>query len=137
MRSPAGGEAGVGALVREGGLRAVAAAGGGGSTARAGAGAGGGGAGPPPQPAPPAGGASWWGGGRRGGGRRAQPGAGGVERAQRLVERGEVAGLGVVGEDGADVVLTAEHVLHEAVQRLLGADLDEHPGTGAVEGAQP
>ena len=65
----------------------------------------------------------------------ANPEPGGVQPAQRLVERGDIAGFRVVGEQGEHIV--AEDVLDEAVQRLLGADLDEDAGTRRVQRAQP
>jgi hypothetical protein len=63
--------------------------------------------------------------------------AGGPQAAQRLVERGDVAELRVVGEQRQHVVVRrAEHLLDEAVQGLLGPDLDEHAGAGLVQGVQ-
>ena len=59
----------------------------------------------------------------------AEPGR--VQPAQRLVERRDIADLGVVGEQREYVV--AEHVLDEAVQRLLRADLDKYPGACRVQ----
>ena len=58
----------------------------------------------------------------------------GVQAAQRLVERDEVALLRVVGEQrGHVVVLRAQDVLDEAVQGLLRAHLDEHACAGVVQ----
>ena len=66
---------------------------------------------------------------------QAQPGR--VQAAQRLVERHDVAGLRMVGEQREDVVvLGAEHLLDEAVQGFLGPDLDEHAGARVVQRAQ-
>ncbi len=59
--------------------------------------------------------------------------AGRPQPAQRLVDRGDVAELRVVGEQREHVVVVAEDVLDEAVQRTLGPDLDEHPGAGVVQ----
>ena len=73
-------------------------------------------------------------GGRRRTGPSAEPG--GIQAAQRLVERGDVAVLGMVGERGSPRVV-AEHVLGEALQRLLRADLDEHPRAAVVQRPQP
>jgi hypothetical protein len=42
---------------------------------------------------------------------------GGIEPAQRVVERGDMAGFRVVGEEGEHVVVT-EDVLDKTVQRL-------------------
>ena len=64
------------------------------------------------------------------GGKRGEPEPGRVQPAQRLVERGDIARFRVVGEQGQHIV--AEDVLDEAVQRLLGADLDEDAGTRRV-----
>ena len=60
--------------------------------------------------------------------------AGRVQPAQRLVEGDDVGLLGVVGEQHGDVV--AEHIGSEAVEGSLGAGLDEHASTEAVEGVQ-
>ena len=71
----------------------------------------------------------------RGLGRRSE--AGRVQSAQRLVERHDVAGLRVVGEQGDSVVVRAhDDVLGEPVQGLLRAELDEHPCAGVVEGVE-
>ena len=65
----------------------------------------------------------------------AEPGR--VQPAQRLVERRDVAQLGVVGEQHGDVVVhRAEHVLGEAVQGLLRPDLDEEARARRVQGAK-
>ena len=53
------------------------------------------------------------------------------------VERGVVGELREVGEEGEHVVVVAaEDVLDEAVQGLLGADLDEDAGAGGIQGLQ-
>jgi hypothetical protein len=67
---------------------------------------------------------------------RADAEAGGVQAAERLVERGDLAGLGVVGEQREDVAAVAEHVLGETLQGALGADLDEHAHAAVVQGVQ-
>ena len=43
----------------------------------------------------------------------------------------------MVGEQRQHVIVLAEHILDEAVQGPLGADLDEHAGTGVVQGVEP
>ena len=60
--------------------------------------------------------------------------AGGVEPAQRLVERRQVAHLRMVGEQGHDVV--SQHVGGESPQRALGAGLHEHPGARVIQRLQ-
>ncbi len=76
--------------------------------------------------------------GLRGGhilGGRAEPG--GVAAAERLVERDDVTLLRMVGEQREDVVVVAaEDVLGEAVERLLRTNLHEDAGAGVVQGAQ-
>ena len=59
-----------------------------------------------------------------------------VEAAQRLVERHHVVQLGVVGEQRHDVAAVAEHVVDEALQGLLRADLDEDARAGGVQRLQ-
>jgi hypothetical protein len=71
--------------------------------------------------------------GRRGAGRGVISKTGCPEPTHRGVERRQVAVLGVVGEQREDVVLAAEDVLDEAVQRLPRTHLDEHPRTSVVE----
>ena len=84
---------------------------------------------------------------RRGGGPRAQCGGlhagrlgagaqpGGPQAAQRRVERHDAAHLGVVRGEAQDLVV-AQHVGGEALQRVLRADLDEHPRALLVERVQ-
>jgi len=48
-----------------------------------------------------------------------------VQAAERLVEGGELADLGMVGEEGDEPVAPAEDVVDEPLERLLRADLDE------------
>ncbi len=62
--------------------------------------------------------------------------SGGPQTAQRAVERGHVALLGMVGGEAQDRVV-AEHVGGEALQGVLGPDLDEHPGALVVQRPQP
>ena len=62
---------------------------------------------------------------------------GGVQAAQCLVERDEIAGLGVVREQRDDVRIVTEDVIGETLEGLLRSDLDEHAAAGVVEGAQP
>ena len=63
--------------------------------------------------------------------------AGRVQAAQCGVERGDVAVLRVVGVQRKHIVVHgAEHVFGEAVQRPLGADLDEHPCSRLIQGLQ-
>ncbi len=78
------------------------------------------------------------GGRRRGGGlgrrgRRAE--AGGVEAAERDVERRQVAALRMVRVE-VQRLIVAEHVAREALQRALGARLDEHAGALVPERVQ-
>ncbi len=54
-----------------------------------------------------------------------------------MVEGGELAGLGVVREQGDDIGPPAQHVVHEALQGALGAHLDKGAHPGAVEVIQP
>ena len=68
-----------------------------------------------------------------GGHRRVEADAGGPESAQRLIECGDVALLRVIGEQRQHVVAAGEHILHEAVQRTLGADFHEHARAGVVQ----
>ncbi len=66
----------------------------------------------------------------------AEPGR--VQAAQGLVEGGDVTLLRVVGEQRQHViVLAAQHVLDETVQRLLRSDLHEHARAGVVQRLQP
>ena len=67
---------------------------------------------------------------------RAGSQAGGPQAAQRRVDRGHVAVLRVVGEQGEHVVVLVQDVLDEAVQRLLRPDLDEDPRPGFVQRPQ-
>ena len=67
--------------------------------------------------------------------REAEPGR--PQAAQRLVEGRDVALLRVIGEQREHVVVGAEHVLDEAMQRALGPDLDVDARPGVVQGAQP
>ena len=62
--------------------------------------------------------------------------AGRVQAAERGVERRDVAELRVVGEQREDVGVRAEHVVGEALQRLLRPDLDEYPRPRVVQGPQ-
>ena len=56
--------------------------------------------------------------------------AGCKEAAERVVEGGKFASLGVVAEERPDLRLVEQHIIHEALERLLGAHL--HKGTHAV-----
>jgi hypothetical protein len=62
--------------------------------------------------------------------------AGGVQPAERLIESDDVPLLGMVGEQGEDLRVVTQHLLHEAVERALGADLDEHSAPRVVKGAE-
>ena len=53
--------------------------------------------------------------------------ASGVEAAESLVKAGNLAGLRVVGEERDEVGIAAEHIIDEALERLLRAALDEDP----------
>ena len=61
----------------------------------------------------------------------------GIQAAQGLVDGHGISELGVVGEQGHHVVvLGAQDVLDETVQRLLRADLDEDSSAGGIQGLQ-
>ena len=70
------------------------------------------------------------------GSRLVEPDARGPQPAERLVDRCGIAELRVVREQCQDVVVMAEHVVDEAVQRTLRPDLDEHAGTRVVQSVQ-
>ena len=74
--------------------------------------------------------------GRRGSRRGTVAETCGPEPAQRRVEGGQVAVLGVVGEQREHVVVAAQDVLDEAVQGLLRAHLDEDPRARVVQRVQ-
>ena len=59
-----------------------------------------------------------------------------VKPTQCLVECHDVPLLGVIGEERKDLWIVSEHLLHKAVERALGADLDEHSAAGVVERSQ-
>ena len=61
--------------------------------------------------------------------------AGGVQAAQRVVERLDAAVLGLVGGQ-VEHVLVAEHVAGEALQGPFRAHLDEAAGAGVEQGPQ-
>ena len=61
----------------------------------------------------------------------------GPEPAQRMVERRLLAHLRVVGEERDHALAPAEHVFDEAMERLLGAHLDEDAGARRVECLEP
>ena len=63
--------------------------------------------------------------------------AGSVQTAQRLVEGRQLALLGMVGKQGDNIRLLAQHVVHETLEGLLGADLDKGAAAVGVERLQP
>ena len=56
-----------------------------------------------------------------------------AEPAQRVVEGLDLARLGVVREERDDAGRSPEDVVHEALERLLGADLHERPHAFGVQ----
>ena len=66
---------------------------------------------------------------------RPQPGC--VEAAQRLVERRGVLELGMIREQREHVVVFAQHILDEAVQRLLRTHFHKYARAGLIQRAQP
>ncbi len=56
-----------------------------------------------------------------------------IQPTQRLVERDDVAQLGVVGEQRGHGRVLAEHVLGQSLERLLGTHLDEHSAACLVQ----
>ena len=63
--------------------------------------------------------------------------AGRPEPTQRLVDRRGVAQLGVVGVEREHIVVPAEDVLDEPVQRSLRTDLDEHAASASYKVCNP
>ncbi len=61
----------------------------------------------------------------------------GVEAAQRLVEADAIAELGVVGVERERLRTVGEHVVDEARQRALRANLHEEPNPRCVERLEP
>ncbi len=68
---------------------------------------------------------------------RAHTEAGGVEGAQRLIERGDIARLGMIGVDRHDLVVVTEDVFDETLEGAFGSDFDEVAGAGVVQGVEP
>ena len=60
-----------------------------------------------------------------------------VETAQGMVERDEAPWLGVVRVERDDPLAVAEHVVDEALERLLGSDLDKGANTFGIERLEP
>ena len=61
----------------------------------------------------------------------------GVEPTQCLIERGDLADLGMVREQRYHVATIAEDAVHKALQGLLGAYFDENARAGVVQRLQP
>ncbi len=62
--------------------------------------------------------------------------AGGIQAAQRLIERWQFTLLGVVSEQRDHIWPGSQHVVGETLERLLGAYLDEGTAALTVEGLQ-
>ena len=60
-----------------------------------------------------------------------------VQARQRVVHAGDVAELRVIGGQRQHVGAVAEHVVGEAVERALRAELHEHASTLGVESSSP
>ena len=60
-----------------------------------------------------------------------------IQAAQRLVEGRQFALFGVVGEQRDDIGLLAQHIVHKALEGLLGTDLDKGAAAVGVERFQP
>ena len=54
-----------------------------------------------------------------------------------MVEGGKFASLGVVAEERPDLGLVEQHVIHEALERFLGAHLHKGAHAVGVECLQP
>ncbi len=62
--------------------------------------------------------------------------AGGIQPTKRQVQRLHLADARMIGKQGVDVFMLAQHVIHKTVEHTFRTDLHKHPCPGVVQRAQ-